>query len=657
MSTLSAPRVGEELHQDEKLQPFIKNRILLIVSSQILLIAVSYYCSFMLRLDIPLNRASWAQFWETLPLVLAIKLIVFYQFGLLRGWWRFVGMSDIFNIARAGIVSGMLIYGLIVLGIRVSGYPRSVVLIDMLLNMAFVGGARFLVRAYTERVRRYDGQKNTLIVGAGQAGRSIVAQLRSNHDVPYFPIGFVDDDPTKLRVEINGLKVLGTTNALSQLIAKYGVECVLITMSSAHGSVLEKIIDKCHKCKVTIRILPAFGELLERPASIKEARKLRIEDLLSRQPVHLDLEQIRGRLQNKVLLVTGSGGSIGAELVRQAAIFQPKQLVLFDRSENDLFKIGRELSNNFPNLNCAYVVGDILDVNRLREVFAQHRPHSVFHAAAYKHVPMMEGNCFQAVINNVFGTYNVALLAKEHHADDFVMISSDKAVNPTNIMGVTKRIAELIILALQFNQTRFTAVRFGNVLGSNGSVVPIFEEQIANGGPVTVTHPDAKRYFMTVTEAVLLVLQASAMGKGGEIFVLDMGEPIKIADLATRMIRLAGFEPNKDVSVVFTGLRPGEKLFEELNLEGEGIKATPHESIRVLEGGTVKFEHVRMWLEDLSFLAESRNVHGLVAKLMSIVPEYQPSEEILVLAEIDRHDMSIGYRRARSTLTAEAGAA
>jgi FlaA1/EpsC-like NDP-sugar epimerase len=421
--------------------------------------------------------------------------------------------------------------------------------------------------------------------------------------------------------------------------------------------VLEEITEKCRKCKVTVKILPTIHEMLERPVSINEARKLRIEDLLGRQPVYLDLDQIRGRLKDKVLLLTGAGGSIGSELARQTAMFQPRELVLFDRSENDLFKIGRELSDKFPGLNCARIVGDILDVSRLREVFAQHQPHSVFHAAAYKHVPMMEENCFQAVINNVFGTYNVAVLAKEYHAEDFVMISSDKAVNPTNIMGVTKRVAELIILALQFNKTRFTAVRFGNVLGSNGSVVPIFEEQIANGGPVTVTHPDATRYFMTVTEAVLLVLQASTMGKGGEIFVLDMGEPINVLDLANRMIRLAGFQPGRDVSVVFTGARPGEKLVEELKLAGEGIKPTPHQKIRVLAGGTVRLDEMHAWLEELSFLSQTRNVYGLVQKLRSIVPEYRPSEELLSLTHTDRHDMSIGYKRARSRLAAEAGAA
>lgn len=636
----------------------LRYRTWLIIASQVVLIVSCYYCSFGLRLDWPLHPADDLIFWRTLPLILFIKLLIFQRFGLLRGWWRYVGMSDVLNIAEAAGLSAAVVYGVVVLGLRVTGYPRSVVFIDMALSIIFVGGARFVVRAYTERARRYDGQKNTLIVGAGQAGRTIAQQLRSNPELPYFPIGFVDDDPSKLELNIGGLKVLGNTNNLSELITKYQAECVLIAIPSARGPVVQQIIDKCREDKVIFRILPPISEMLDRTApvraSIQQTRKLRIEDLLGRQPVRLELDRIRERVQDKVLLITGAGGSIGSELARQVAIFGPRQLILLDRSENDLFKIGMELSRKFPDLNYVPVVGDILDVSRLREVFSLYRPSSVFHAAAYKHVPMMERNCFQAVTNNVFGTYNVALLARQAHAEDFVLISSDKAVNPTNIMGVTKRIAELIVLALQHNKTRFMAVRFGNVLGSNGSVLPIFEEQIAGGGPVTVTHPEAKRYFMTVTEAVQLVLQASTMGQGGEIFVLDMGEPVNIADLAKRMVRLAGLEPGRDVEVVFTGLRPGEKLFEELKLDGENIKPTPHEKIRVFEGGTVAFEQVRAWLEDLSSLVDARNVHELVAKLVAIVPEYWPSSEIIELSEVDRHDQSLAYRRARNLLASSA---
>jgi FlaA1/EpsC-like NDP-sugar epimerase len=297
-------------------------------------------------------------------------------------------------------------------------------------------------------------------------------------------------------------------------------------------------------------------------------------------------------------------------------------------------------------------VGDILDVTALREVFSLHHPSSVFHAAAYKHVPMMEKNCFQAITNNIFGTYNVALVTKQFHADNFVLISSDKAVNPTNIMGATKRAAELITLSLQFNKTRFMAVRFGNVLGSNGSVSPIFENQIANGGPVTITHPDAKRYFMTIAEAVGLVLQASTMGNGGEIFVLNMGEPVKIVDLAHRMISLSGLEPDKDIQVKFTGLRPGEKLFEEIRLEDEGTKPTGHDQIWVFDGGQPSFAQVRGWMDELSTLVEARNVNGLISRLQSIVPEYHPSEEVKALCELDRHDQFVVYKRARTDLEA-----
>jgi len=297
------------------------------------------------------------------------------------------------------------------------------------------------------------------------------------------------------------------------------------------------------------------------------------------------------------------------------------------------------------------VVGDVLDVKLLKDVFALHRPNSVFHAAAYKHVPMMESNCFQAVTNNVFGTYNVALVAKQYGAENFVMISSDKAVKPTNMMGVTKRLAEMIILGLHHqSRTRFMAVRFGNVLGSNGSVIPIFEEQIRKGGPVTVTHRDVTRYFMTIPEAVQLVLQASVMGKGGEIFVLDMGEPVKVVDLARRMIRLSGYEPDRDIKIAFTGLRPGEKLFEELRLDAEGSKPTLHEKIWMLEGTRVDFEDVRKWLEHLSALVEGRNVHGLISKLVSIVPEYSPSAELKSLAEVDQHDLALAYRWERKHL-------
>jgi FlaA1/EpsC-like NDP-sugar epimerase len=355
-----------------------------------------------------------------------------------------------------------------------------------------------------------------------------------------------------------------------------------------------------------------------------------------------------------VLLVTGAGGSIGSELSRQVCDFAPREVILVDRSENALFQLGLDLSTNRPQQHFVPVIADIQDVSAMREIFALHRPDIVFHAAAYKHVPLMEQSCFQAVINNIFGTYNVALVARQFGCKTFVMISSDKAVKPTNVMGVTKRIAELIILGLQHEHTRYVAVRFGNVLGSNGSVVPIFEQQIAAGGPVTVTHPEARRFFMTIPEAVQLVLQASTMGVASDIFVLEMGQQIRIADMARNLIRLSGLEPDQDIPIIYTGLRPGEKLFEELMLDGEGVKPTAHPKIRVLDGGPVSFEQVQLWLDELSALVEAKNVYGLIQTFRRIVPEYKPSEEILALCEVDRHDMALTYRRARGQLWSSA---
>jgi FlaA1/EpsC-like NDP-sugar epimerase len=381
---------------------------------------------------------------------------------------------------------------------------------------------------------------------------------------------------------------------------------------------------------------------------------VRLEDLLGRQSVQTDLASIRNQLEGKVLLITGAGGSIGSELSRQVSNFAPRDLILLDRSENCLFKLSMELSANWPQQHFVPVITDIQDAGAMREIFALYRPDVVFHAAAYKHVPLMEQSCFQAVANNIFGTYNVALVARQSGCKTFVMISSDKAVKPTNVMGVTKRIAELINLGLQHENTRYVAVRFGNVLGSNGSVVPIFQQQIAAGGPVTVTHPEARRYFMTIPEAVQLVLQASCMGVASDIFVLEMGQPVVIADLARNLIRLSGLEPDQDIRVIYTGLRPGEKLFEELMLEGEGIKPTLHPKIRVLDGGHVSSSQVRLWLDELSSLVEAKNVYGLIQMFQRIVPEYTPSEEILAQCEVDRHDIALAYRRARGQLWSSA---
>jgi FlaA1/EpsC-like NDP-sugar epimerase len=651
MSAGTMEHVGNALKVKSESNGFLKYRSALIFVSQAVLIVLTYYASFLLRLDTDFDAASRAMFWKTLPFVLVIKLVLSYQCGLMHGWWRYVGISDLLDISKASLLSSSLIFCLVEAVLRLPGYPRSVVVIDLFLTIMALGGARFAVRAYTERARTYGAQRNTLVVGAGEAGSAIVRELKQNSTLNYNPVGFVDDDLSKKGVKIHGVKVLGGTDELHELVIEHHVNCVMIAIPQAKGRLIERIIAKCRECKVDFKILPPIGELINKPPSISQVRQLRVEDLLEREPVALDMDQIRGRIEDKVLLITGAGGSIGSELVRQAAALNPRQLVLLDRSENDLFKLGHELSRKFPQLDYVPVVGDIQDVTLLRDVFATHRPQSVFHAAAYKHVPMMERNCFQAITNNIFGTYNVALLSRQYRVEDFVLISSDKAVNPTNIMGVTKRVAELIMQGLQEDgTTRFMAVRFGNVLGSNGSALPLFEQQIAAGGPVTVTHPDARRYFMTIPEAVQLVLQASSMGKGGEIFVLDMGEPVRILDLVRNLIRLSGLEPDRDIKIDFVGLRPGEKMFEELKLEGEDVKPTAHEKIRLLTGSRTTFEQMSAWLDELSVLVQAKNVHGLVTKLVTIVPEYWPSPEIISLGAIDRHDQALNHQLARATL-------
>lgn len=652
---LAGARSGWIALGESKRHEFVSYRKLLILVSQVALIAIAYYSAFLLRFDFNLDRPARLIFWKTVAMVVIAKLPFFYVFGLLRGWWRYVGVSDLLDLSKATVASSIVLIGIVQAGAWPDGYPRSVLLLDLALTILLIGGARFAVRIYTEGVQQYSAQKNTLIVGAGQAGSAIVRELQRNPHLDYKPVGFLDDDSSKKGIKIHGIKVLGSTDALDRLIERHSVSCVLIAIPSASGEQIQHIIGKCRECRVDFKILPQVGDRINRPLLVNQLRNVRVEDLLGRKPVHLDVEAIRKEFQGNSVLISGAAGSIGSELVRQVARFGPREVILFDRSENDLFKLGMELSTQAPELNFVSVVGDILDVGRLREVFALHRPHAVFHAAAYKHVPMMERNCFQAVTNNVFGTYNVALVAQQYAVKRFVLISSDKAVNPTNIMGATKRVAELILLGLQKSTTRFCAVRFGNVLGSNGSVLPIFEQQLARGGPLTVTHPDAQRYFMTIPEAAQLVLQASAMGRGGEIFVLDMGEPIKITDLAANLIRFSGFEPDRDIKIIFTGLRPGEKLYEELAFGDEGIKPTSHEAIRVFDGGQVKFEQVRLWLDALSAAVEAKNAHHLIQSVLAMVPEYSPSEEIRALLELDRHDICLTYRQQRPGLSLVAG--
>ena len=635
-------------------QVMVKFRTTIIVASQLALFVMTYHLSFLLRFDFKTDEITRFPFLETLLLILVVKLLIFYRFGLFHGWWRYVGVSDLLDIAKASFISYVTIYLGIYLYTGMLGYPRSVLGIDLCLTILAVGGTRLLVRSYTENVKSAAVRGKVIIVGGGEAGRSLIGELRRNPNLGCNPVAIVDDDSTKKGIKIEGVTVEGNVDDLPRLIERCDARKVFIAIPSATSKQMQRIIQRCQECKVDFRTLPALGDLINGSISFQQLRKPRIEDVLGRETVELDLTSIRQKVLDKVVLVTGAGGSIGSELVRQLARLQAGHLVLFERSENDLYKITLELSTSFPQLSFSPYIGDILDVDRLHQVITRHRPQSIFHAAAYKHVPMMEANCLQAITNNVFGTYNVALVAAQCNVSDFVMISSDKAVNPTNIMGVTKRIAELVVLSLHSHSTRFVAVRFGNVLGSNGSVLPLFQEQIATGRPVTVTHSEAQRYFMTIPEAVQLVLQASTMGQGGEIFVLDMGKPVKIADLATNLIRLSGFEPNREVQIVYTGLRPGEKLFEEICLAVEGIESTTHRKIFVIKGTPTPFEQISAWVDQLGVLVDAKNMHAVISKLKEIVPEYCPSKEVLSLCDFDRHDKALLYKQARVQLRAMA---
>ena len=638
---------------------WLRYRWALILLLQTVLASFTYYVSSLLAYNFALPPRALTLFARSLTIILVLKFISFRALGLLSGWWRYAGISDLFDITKAAVSSSFGAF--VILAVLLHPLvPKSVIVIDMALTVLVIGGARFTVRFYSEYVSRQfpmATSKRTLIVGAGRGGNVVVRELQQNADLDYYPVGFVDDDRSKLGIKIQGVKVLGTTDELEQLIRIYKIERVLIAIPSAKAQLVERIITKCRAVNLEIKMVPPAHERVN-GVSMRQVRNVGVEDLLGREPVRLDTDHIRNSIEGKVLLVTGAAGSIGSELVRQAAAFAPRAIVLFERSENDLFRLTNELAVTHRQFDFVPIVGDILDVGTLREVFSQWRPTLVFHAAAYKHVPMMENNCFQAVVNNIFGTYNVALVARQFGAEHFVLVSSDKAVNPTNIMGVTKRVGELIVLGLRHQRTQCVAVRFGNVLGSNGSVLPTFQQQIARGGPVTVTHPDAMRYFMTIPEAAQLVLQASTIRQGGEIFVLDMGAPVKIVELARNLIRLSGLRPDEDVQIVYTGLRPGEKLHEELILNGEAFKPTTHNKIRVLDGGQHSFAEVQRWLDELSRMVEARDVHGLITALKTIVPEYRASSEVQALCDVHRHDHSWRYyhRQRNIAMVAQRGA-
>jgi FlaA1/EpsC-like NDP-sugar epimerase len=547
-----------------------------------------------------------------------------------RGWWRYASIRDVVRLVAANLAGSVL--GCFALPwFAPQGFPRSIYFLDFMLCFGMTAGVRLAVRLAFEfsRLPNLTVRKRTLIYGAGDAGVALLREIQQNPALSYEIVGFIDDAPAKVGSFIHRVRVLGNGAVLSYIVAAQNIETVLIAMPSANGTEMTDILKRCNEAGVSYKTVPGLAEVIEGNGLATQIRDVAVEDLLGRNPVHLEENQIRAALQGKVVLVTGAAGSIGSELCRQIARFHPAGIVGFEIAESPLFEIDREMRQAFPQVPFYPEIGSIQNRARLDEVLRQYRPSVIYHAAAYKHVPLMEAHIFEAIENNVFGTYNVAVAAAEHGVEDFVMISSDKAVRPTNVMGATKRIAELLLLGLQNGRTKYAAVRFGNVLGSNGSVIPIFKKQIAAGGPVTVTHPDMRRFFMTIPEACQLVLQAAVIAEGGQICVLDMGEPVKIVDLATNLILLSGLKPDEDIKIEFTGMRPGEKLYEELSTLLEDTAPTAHEKIRIFIGNGMPEGDIEMWLLCLREACETRDAGRLVVALKEIVLDYSPSTHLL----------------------------
>ena len=590
------------------------------------LLALAYYLAYVLRFDDAIPPRYERLLEDTIVLIVVMKVVIFALFGLYSKLWRFVDQRDFETILKAVVVSTVgLIVVLFLFSIGRHDPPRTVVALDFLLSLVFCAGARFAVRALVERPARgailERAGNEVLIVGAGNGGQQVAFELRRNPGLSSAPVGFVDDDPRKQGMRVAGLKVLGTTDTLPRVLDGVRPNEVIIAIPSAPGTVRQKVVMACRERGIPVRTLPTTFELLSGGVNLmRQVREVRVEDVLGREPVRVEIDRVGAYLRGRTVLVTGAGGSIGAELCRQIARVGPKLLVMVENSENALFEIRRELEEERHFNRAAAVLADCKDATRMREIVDEQQPSVVFHAAAYKHVPLMEENPVEAVRNNAVATRIVAAAAGEAGAERFVLVSTDKAVSPATVMGASKALAEWAVEAAQnrWKGTRYSAVRFGNVLGSSGSVVPIFRRQIAQGGPVTVTDEKMTRYFMTIPEAVQLIIRSGELSTGGEVFVLEMGEPVKILELARNMIRIAGLEPEVDVGIELIGRRPGEKLHEELFNPGERPQPTPAEKIVCAVRAPLEPEWVEnafARIEELVYAGDAAALAGAVAEL------------------------------------------
>ncbi len=629
---------------------FLKYRFVLVLAVHGVLVAMAWYGAWWLRLDRELwdldaskNVDYLGRCTALLPWMLAVRLVCFVLFGLAQGLWRYVSLMDLVNLVKATLMGSVLFAaGLAIQGIAHTGtmagaleftdVPRLALVIEAILCLVLVGGIRFCIRVYRELFAPASrGGRPVLIVGAGDAGEMLLREMRTHRHLGLEPVGFLDDDLHKRGRKIHGVSVLGGIEDLQAAVDRTGAEEVIVAIRRARGEAYRRILEACSMTGVRLRRLPsAMSDIV----SIVKVRNVALEDLLAREQARIDLQALRTAFDGKTVLVTGAGGSIGSEVVRQLCDLGPAKVVALDRAENQLFFLERELSVHHPEQRVLIRIGDCRDRAGMRALFEDVQPQMVVHAAAYKHVPLMEAHPVEAVRNNVQATLDLARLAVEYGTERFLLISSDKAVRPTSVMGATKRAAELSLQSLEPGATQLVAVRFGNVLGSQGSVVPLFQRQLREGGPLTVTHPDVVRFFMTIREAVGLVLQAGILGSGGEVFHLDMGRQVRVMDMAENLIRLSGFRPHEDIAIRIVGLRPGEKMHEELLAEGEDVAETDHERIRVLRTGPIDREDVGARVEDL-LSAASLGRDSVIGALKELVPEYTPNNDDLrrVLAE------------------------
>jgi len=605
------------------------------LAADVVIMATAFIMAYCLRFDGWPGAQATKHMVFQLPYVVSMQVAVFWLFGIYAFIWRYVGAREIKRFFLAAAMQALVLLVLrLTMGHQYLRVPLSVIVIDFSLVFMGSAGIRFLRRLMLERNLRPSAKvlrerKKVFLVGAGQAGLLIAKEVADRPDFPYEVVGFLDDDPMKHGGAIHGLSILGSVDQVQDLAAAHGVSAAIITIANARGGQIRRIRKLCQAAGLETRIIPPLYELVGGRISFNQLREVSIEDLLGRESVDLDRRAIRDFIRGKRVMITGAGGSIGSELVRQIHQFDPAVLVLAEQAENALFLIHRELVQTpRPGVKVVPVIVDVCDSRRVDNVFEVHKPQIVFHAAAHKHVPMMEMNPGEAVKNNIFGTKKVADACDRHAAEVMVMISTDKAVNPTSVMGASKRAAELYIQTIsQRSATKYMAVRFGNVLGSAGSVIPIFKDQIAHGGPVMVTHPDMKRYFMTIPEAVLLVMQSATFGKGGEIFILDMGEPVKILDLAKELVTLSGLRPYEDIDIVFTGIRPGEKLFEELNTKEELMSRTLHNKIFIGKFSTPDPDEVMAHLRRLDDISAAEPREEVLNRLKAMIPEFISEED------------------------------